>query len=270
MLMKRFEGQTAIISGGAGDIGHAIAVGLAREGANIAVGDIRPSAEAEPIVRELSSFGVKVAYTQVDVANAADVDRWVAATHASLGAPRIAIVNAAIVTVKDLLEFSPESWGKELDVNLSGGFYLAQSAAIRMVAAKSRGAIVFVGSWAAHAPHVNLPAYSVAKAGIRMLTRLFALRLAPLGIVVNEVAPGFVDAGLSGRAFAKDPELKRSAAAQAPVKSLILAEDVAVQVLHLCDPANRHVTGATLLIDGGLSLNSGAESISAEKRRSDG
>jgi NAD(P)-dependent dehydrogenase (short-subunit alcohol dehydrogenase family) len=84
-----------------------------------------------------------------------------------------------------------------------------------------------------------------------------ALELAPQGILVNEVAPGFVDAGLSGRFFREKPGLREQAAARVPIGQLIEACDVARQVAHLCDPANRHMTGSTILMDGGLSLRQG-------------
>jgi NAD(P)-dependent dehydrogenase (short-subunit alcohol dehydrogenase family) len=116
------------------------------------------------------------------------------------------------------------------------------------------GRIVFIGSWAAHAPHTNVPAYSVAKAGVRMLVRVMALHYARHGILVNEVAPGYVDAGLSKVGFDKDPQTRRRCEAQVPVGALMSAADVAFQVAHFCDERNHFMTGSTLLVDGGLSL----------------
>src|SRR5690606_1294359 len=98
-----------------------------------------------------------------------------------------------------LSEISPSDWNSQLNVNLSGAFYLAQNAAQRLLTAHRGGRIVFVGSWAAHAPHLNMIPYSVSKAGLRMLCKCMALELAPHQITVNEIAPGYVDAGLSGK-----------------------------------------------------------------------
>jgi NAD(P)-dependent dehydrogenase (short-subunit alcohol dehydrogenase family) len=81
-----------------------------------------------------------------------------------------------------------------------------------------------------------------------------ALELGSHGILVNEVAPGYVDAGLSGRAFDKEPGSRERAAASVPIKKLIVPHDVAIQVAHLCDPENKHMTGSVVLMDGGLSL----------------
>ena len=116
------------------------------------------------------------------------------------------------------------------------------------------GRIVFVGSWAGHAPHVELAAYSTAKAGLRMLTQCLALELADKGILVNEVAPGYVNAGLSGQFFKKDPDCAARSRAAVPVGELIEADEVAAAIAYLCSPAHRNLTGSTLLLDGGLSL----------------
>jgi NAD(P)-dependent dehydrogenase (short-subunit alcohol dehydrogenase family) len=248
--------SAAILSGGLGDIGAATARELARGfGADISLGDVRPEADAEPLLSGLRALGVRAAYTRVDVSDAAAVDAWVAGAEAVFGAaPDLVVPNAVIVTLKGIRDLSADEWARELSINLSGGFHLAQSAARRLLAAGRPGRIVFVGSWAAHAVHPNLPAYCVAKAGLRMLMQCLALDLAPQGILVNEVAPGYVDAGLSGRIFDQNPGRREKAAAQVPNRLLISADEVARQVAHLCDPENRHQVGATLVMDGGLSL----------------
>src|SRR5207248_5748400 len=112
--------------------------------------------------------------------------------------------------LKPICSITPEEWDRELRVNLNGAFYLARECARRLVELGRPGRIVFVGSWAAHAVHTDLPAYCVAKAGLRMLSKCMALELAPKGILVNEVAPGFVDAGLSGRIFVEKPERREA------------------------------------------------------------
>ena len=91
-----------------------------------------------------------------------------------------------------------------------------------------------------------------------------ALDLAPNNILVNEVAPGYVDAGLSGQIFKQEPKIREQAEQRIPTGKLISADEVAIQVLHLCDPANRHMTGSTLLMDGGLSLGATAAASGEE------
>jgi glucose 1-dehydrogenase len=147
-----------------------------------------------------------------------------------------------------------DEWSRELQVNLTGAFHMAQAGAARLLARQAHGRIVFIGSWAGHAPHPSIPAYCVAKAGLRMLCRCMALELAPSGILVNEVAPGYVDAGLSAKVWLTNPGARERAAARVPTGQLIAAEEVAQQVAQLCEPSNRHTTGSVLLMDGGLSL----------------
>ena len=251
---RSLSGQVAIISGGLGDIGRAIAAELARRGADVAIGDVRPPADATATLAALRDLGVRARYDRVDVADAAAVRDWVAAVESELGPPTLIIPNAAIVTLAGVRDVTAEQWSRELRTNLDGAFHLAQATSLRLLDRKLPGRIVFIGSWAAHAPHNAIPAYCVAKAGVRMLCKCMALELAPHGILVNEVAPGYVDAGLSAQVWKTNPEAREKARLRVPIAELITAEEVALQVAHLCDPANRHMAGSVLLMDGGLSL----------------
>ena len=243
-----------MISGGLGDIGRAIALELARRGAEVAIGDVREESAARDLAEQVRGVGRKFRYDTVDVASAEQVTAWIAAVERDLGVPTLIVPNAATVTLAGVRDVTAEQWSNELRINLDGAFHLAQAGVLRMLAHKRPGRIVFVGSWAAHAPHSNIPAYCVAKAGLRMLCKCMAADLAADGILVNEVAPGYVDAGLSAEIWAKHPGAKENAAKRVPTGQLIDAADVAAQVAHLSDPANRHMTGGVLLMDGGLSL----------------
>ncbi|HLK58205.1 MAG TPA: SDR family oxidoreductase [Chthonomonadaceae bacterium] len=251
------NGQIALISGGLGDIGHAIAVELGRRGAHIALCDLHEPEKAWAVLEEIRQHGSRARYDRVDVADARAVRAWVQAVEGEFGVPTLIIPNAAIVTLADVLTVTPEQWSRELRVNLDGAFHLAQAGAQHLVQHGKPGRIVFVGSWAAHAPHLTIPAYCAAKAGVRMLCKCLALQLAPHHILVNEVAPGYVDAGLSGKIFTEFPERRSAAVRQVPTHELITPQEVALQVAHLCEPTTRHVTGSVLLMDGGLSLLSG-------------
>jgi NAD(P)-dependent dehydrogenase (short-subunit alcohol dehydrogenase family) len=248
------KNQTAIISGGLGDIGRAIALEMARLGAHVAIGDVRPPEDATDFLRTIGSLQVRCRYDRVDVSDADVVRDWVMAVESDLGVPTLIIPNAAIVTLANIREVTPEQWSRELRVNLDGAFHLAQAAALRLLHHSRQGRIVFLGSWAAHAPHTHIPAYCAAKAGLRMLCKCMALELAPHGILVNEVAPGYVDAGLSKQIWDQHPALREQAIQRAPVQKLITPLEVAHQVVALCHPENQHITGSVLLMDGGLSL----------------
>jgi NAD(P)-dependent dehydrogenase (short-subunit alcohol dehydrogenase family) len=244
----------AVISGGLGDMGKAVALELARRGADVALCDIAEYSSAAKVLLEIENLNVRAVYHQVDVANPEAIQHWLDDVESELGLPNLIIPNAAIVKTSSLTEISADDWNSQLNVNLNGAFFLAQNAAARLLKAQLPGRIVFVGSWAAHAPHANMIPYSVSKAGLRMLCKCMALELAAHQILVNEVAPGFVDAGLSGKIFDANPQLRKSAKEKVPNHQLITAEEVAAQVAYLCDPQNKHTVGSTLLMDGGLSL----------------
>jgi glucose 1-dehydrogenase len=253
--MTSLSGQVAVISGGLGDIGRAIALELAGRGADIAVSDIRPAESGADLLQALHALNVRGRYDHVDVVDADAVARWIADVERDFKVtPSLIIVSAAGVTSANLRQLTPQQWNKELRVNLDGAFHMAQAAALPLLAAKKPGRIVFIGSVAGHLPSPNIPAYCVGKAALRMLCQCMALDLAGDGILVNEVAPGYVDAGVSAQIWREDPSFKEVCRRHVPIKQLIAPEEVAMQVAHLCEPANRHMTGSVLLMDGGISF----------------
>jgi NAD(P)-dependent dehydrogenase (short-subunit alcohol dehydrogenase family) len=238
-------GEVAVVTGGRGDIGSAVVTTLVAAGAKVAVADLRelPDPPADGTL-----------HTRIDVSDAAAVTGWLDAVEAELGTPTLVIPAAAIATVGSVLELTAEQWRDELAVDLTGPFLLAADASRRMIAANRPGRIVLVGSWAGHAPHQHVPAYSVAKAGLRMLTQVLAMELAPHQILVNEIAIGVVDAGVSRTTFAKRPDLRAHSERIAPVRHLVEVDEIVTTVLDLCDPKRRSMTGSTVLLDGGMSL----------------
>ncbi|KAA0993528.1 SDR family NAD(P)-dependent oxidoreductase [Dyadobacter aurulentus] len=251
---KLFEGKTVMLSGGLGDIGRSIATEFARQGAHIGIGDILPESGATQFLEEIKNFGVKVHYCQLDITDATAVQNWVIDVENELGVASLIIANAATVTIARIHEITPEQWARELRVNLDGAFYLTQAATARLLHHNQPGRVVFVGSWAAGSVHAHIPAYSVSKAGLRMLCQCMALELAPHQILVNEVAPGYVEAGLSAGIWGNNPGLKDISREKVPIKKIISPQSVARQVIQLCHPENEHMTGSTVLMDGGLSL----------------
>lgn len=251
---KIHRGKVVVISGGLGDIGKATAISFAEQGAHVAISDVLPANEAYILIDELKSYDVKVSYDEVDVSNSAEVQTWLFSVERNMGLPSLIIPNAAIATLEGFDTLTVNQWERELQVNLNGAFYMAQFATRRLVEEEEQGRVIFVGSWAGHAVHSHLPAYSVSKAGLRMLCKCMALELAPHNILVNEIAPGYVDAGLSGKIWAGHPDMKKESEERVPIKRVMSAESVALQIVQLCHPDNDQMTGSTLLIDGGLSL----------------
>ncbi|MGE8426579.1 MAG: SDR family NAD(P)-dependent oxidoreductase [Sphingobacterium sp.] len=252
--MEEYKNKVVLISGGLGDIGRAMAEAFLTQQAIVCISDrLEPHVASErwPL---LDDAGTSLFYDQVDVADGRQVDAWVTRIRQELGAISICIANAACVTIKDFSTLSNEEWKNEMAVNLDGSFFLANACAKSFVENELAGSIVFMGSWAAHAVHHNLPAYSVSKAGLRMLCQAMALEYAAYGIRVNEIAPGYVNAGLSKVVWSSNAELQMKAKAVVPLGQIIEAEEVAKQVLWICSDNCKHMTGTAIVMDGGLSL----------------
>ena len=243
-----------IISGALGDIGAAAAIEFAKAGYDVALGDIRAAGEANDLIEKINSHGQKAYYHQADISDNAAVCAWVQKVEKEIACPDAAVINAAIVGSISFADLEPAYWDKELSVNLNGAFYLSHEVAKRMKHNKIKGRIVFVGSWAAERVHPHIPTYCVAKAGVRMLCKCMAGDYAKHGIRVNEIAPGFVNAGLSAQSWDDNPEARERAIENVPLKELVEAEEVGEQIVYLCSKQSKHMTGSTLLMEGGLSL----------------
>ncbi len=242
--MSGWTDELALVTGGAGSIGGAIVAHLSALGARVAWCD----RDADPSVTARSRAD------RVDVTSSSAVDRWVDTVAAAWGPPSIGIVCAGISRAGHLATLSDRDWREVMAVNLDGAFFTARAIIRQMRAAKRGGRLVFVGSWAAHAPHPHIGAYSASKAGLRALMQTLALEHAEEGILVNEVAPGIVDAGLSAALFARDPALRQRTTAAIPLARVATPADVARDVTFLASPENTQTTGAVLVSDGGMSL----------------
>jgi NAD(P)-dependent dehydrogenase (short-subunit alcohol dehydrogenase family) len=236
------------ITGGAGDIGSAIAADLGARGARVSLLDRTPLAE---VTGRLEGLGLGPAhYHQVDVRQGAEVA-------AALGAIRpldVVFANAGVGESAPFLEIGAEQWRLHVDTNLTGAFNTAQAAARLMVERGTGGRIVFTGSWIQEVPWPEVAAYSASKAGVRMLARSMALELARHRILVNVLAPGIVNAGTARRQLENEPQYARRAARAIPLGQLQSVEQVARAAAFLCTSGADYMTGTTLLVDGGASI----------------
>lgn len=252
--MQEFKNKVVVISGALGDIGLAIASNYLEASAIVILGDLLPEDEARNKLLQLEKYQANLEYKQLDVSDHTRVESWIQYVEEKYGKIDCCIANAARVTIKNFQTLSAEEWSLEMRVNVDGAFYFANFAAKSMVRTSVKGSIIFLGSWAAHAVHQNLPAYSVSKAAVRMINQTMALEYAQFGIRVNEVAPGYVNAGLSKSVWSELPEQRSLAQNKVPLAQIMEAGDVAVQVAWLTSDQCQHVTGASFVMDGGLSL----------------
>lgn len=248
--VKPLAGLGVAITGGAGDIGAAIAGELARRGAKVTLIDRKSVSEAEPWLARAQEAGGEVAYREADVRDRGALDEVVR----SVDPLDIAIGNAGIVDSAPFLEITGEQWREHLEINLTGCFNLGQAAARLMIQRGRPGRILFTGSWVQEVPWPEIAAYSASKAGLRMLARSMARELAPQRILVNVLAPGIVNAGLARHQLETEPQYARRVAKVIPLRELQSAEQVARAMAFLCSADADYMTGSVLLADGGCSL----------------
>ncbi len=241
--------KTALVTGGLGDLGQAMAIHLAQAGADVVIWDLLP--EADERLQPVRESGRRVEYQQVNVANRAEVD---AAMDKIAGHLDIVCSNAGIVESAPFLEITGESWQKHLDVNLTGCFNVGQAAARLMVKNQIQGRIIFTSSWVGSIPWPEITAYTVSKAGVNMLVKQMARELAVYGICVNAIAPGIVRAGLAGRQLVEEPQYAARVAKVIPLGQPGTPVEIAQAVVYLASPQTAYMTGSILTLDGGCSL----------------
>jgi NAD(P)-dependent dehydrogenase (short-subunit alcohol dehydrogenase family) len=188
----RLSGKTALVTGGQQGIGRAIAVALARDGADVGINFLDDKKAAETVAGEVRAQGRRAVLVPGDVSRRADVEAMVATVVKELGAPDVVINNAGVFPRVAFLEMQDSDWDLVLNVNLKGSFLAAQAGARAMLAAGKAGAIVNISSSAVRGDPRGVH-YSASKTGVIGLTRAMALALAPHRIRVNAIAPGTTD-----------------------------------------------------------------------------
>ena len=244
--MLQFKTQVAIVTGAGQGIGLEIARQLAEQGAAVFHNDL------DEVIAEKSAGFIKksggecFAYS----GNAADVDFVQAMVNEAVrafGKLTIIVANAGITTFGDFFEYTPESLQKLLDLNLRGSFFLTQAAARQMRAQGEGGRILLMSSVTGHQAHQFLAAYGMTKAALEMLAKSLVVELSPYGITINAVAPG---ATMTERT-AEDPEYEKTWGRITPIGRPAKVQDIANAALFLVSPLAGHITGQSLVVDGG-------------------
>ena len=241
--------KTVIISGATRGIGRAIAIDLAKEGANISFNFLKSNKDAEDLEKEIRDFSVKVKSFQVDIRDYDAVKSWVDNTKELFGGIDVAVNNAGVIKDKALALMEPDDWHEVINTNLDGTFNLSRAAIITFIKQKS-GVIVNITSVSGITGMSRQTNYSASKAGIIGFTKSLAKEVAPYNIRVNAVAPGFIETDML-----KDlkEEYKSQIMKQIPLCRLGKPEEVARVVKFLVSDEAGYITGQTIVIDGGMS-----------------
>ncbi|NLF21905.1 MAG: 3-ketoacyl-ACP reductase [Lentisphaerae bacterium] len=247
--------KTVLVTGGGRGIGAAIVEHLLDRGWDVAFCGRKPGSELAARVEALARrSGRRVRYVEADVAVRSDRERLLATVLAAFGALDALVNNAGVAPEvrADLLDLTEASYDRVMDTNLKGPFFLAQAVARHWAAGGAGGAIVNIGSISATVASVNRGEYCLSKAGIAMMTRLFAVRLAPLGINVYEVRPGVIASDMTAGVREKYDRLIAGGLTLQPRWGE--PEDVGRAVAMLLAGDLAYSTGQVIQVDGGLEI----------------
>jgi 3-oxoacyl-[acyl-carrier protein] reductase len=245
-VSRRFAARAAVVTGAGQGIGREIARQLSLEGASVLLND-QDEARAEEAARAIAAEGGVARAAGGDVADV-DVTRGlVEKAVATFGRLDVAVANAGITLHRDFLDYRPEDLDRLLAVNLRGSLFLAQAAARRFREQGTPGRILFLSSVTGHLAIRQMAPYGMTKAALEALARNLSLEMAPLGITVNAVAPG---ATATPRTLA-DEGWEEAWGEATPNGRVATSRDVAAAALFLLSDAAAHVTGQSLVVDGG-------------------
>jgi len=246
------SGKVALVTGSRRGIGKTIALALAEVGANVALCDIiLEDGELRNVAQEIKNLGRQSLFFRADTSQKRDVDEMVEKVDDEFGRIDILVNNAGISINSLLMDMSEEDWDRTLNIDLKG-YYLCSQAVGRKMVRQNSGTMINLASQFAFRVTPGMGAYSIAKAGVVMLTRVVAQELGRFGIRANAIAPGMVKTEINLARRSNPEELKRIESA-IPLGRIADPEDLVGAALFLASDASSYVTGQTLLVDGGRS-----------------
>ena len=253
-MANRLEGKVAAITGGDQGIGRAIVERLANEGADIALCYRSNKTGADEVVALVQKLGRRAASFQADVGKVDQGQKFITESVAALGRIDILVNNAGLERRADFWDVTEADYDLVLDVNLKGPFFVTQAFVNHRRQAKAGGKIINISSVHEELPFPHFTSYCASKGGIKMFTRNLSIELAPLGITINNVAPGAIETPINTKLL-NDPVKLKALLDNIPLARLGKPNDVSAAVAFLASSDADYITGTTLVIDGGLTWN---------------
>jgi 3-oxoacyl-[acyl-carrier protein] reductase len=249
--MLSLQGKVALVTGGSRGIGRATALMLAQAGADVAVNYQNRLDAAEEVAQSIEALGRRALAIEADVSDEARVSHLVEETVQKLGGLDVLVANAGVWKRAPVRDMSAEQWDETLDINLKGAFFAAKHAA-RFMVEKESGRIIFISSTAGQRGEAFYSHYAASKGGLISFTKSLAPELAPHGVLVNCVAPGWVETDMAADALASASRDEIFAAI--PLGRVGRPEEIAGAVLFLASELSTFVTGEILNVNGGAVL----------------
>lgn len=241
-----FHQKVAIVTGAGQGIGLEIARQLATRGASVVLNDLEKSLTEEGCRTIQQNKGICVA-AEGDASDVNFIQSMVDLAVRQFGKLDIIVANAGITLFGEFLDYSVDDFNRVMNVNLGGSFFLAQAASRQMISQGTGGRILLMSSVTGHQAHKNLAAYGMSKAALEMLAKTLVVELSPYRITVNAIAPG---ATITERT-ASDPDYDKTWSRITPIGKPATTEDIANAALFLVSPRSGHITGQSLIVDGG-------------------
>ncbi|KPN93087.1 3-oxoacyl-[acyl-carrier-protein] reductase [Lysinibacillus sp. ZYM-1] len=248
--MRKLEGKVAVVTGASRGIGRAIALKLAEEGAKVVVNYSGSQAKAEEVVAKIQESGGEAIAVQASVSQTEEVTTLMDKAVKTFGSLDILVNNAGITRDNLLMRMKEDEWDDVLDTNLKGVF-LCTKAVTRQMMKQRAGRIINISSIVGVAGNAGQANYVAAKAGVIGLTKTTAKELASRNILVNAIAPGFIETEMTDQL---PEDIKQGMLTQIPLAKLGQPEDIAKAVAYLASDDANYMTGQTLHIDGGMVM----------------
>ena len=250
----RLNGKVAMVTGSGQGLGRAIALRLAQEGARIVVEDRQDNDKAEETLAMVRKAGVEACVVAGDIADPAIDRRVVAEAVEKMGQLDILVNNAGVERRADFWDVTEADYDLVLGVNLRGLFFTTQAFVNHLRERKQGGRIINISSVHEELPFPHFSTYGASKGGVKMLMRDLAIELAPMGITVNNVAPGAIETPINAKLMDNKAEMD-ALLKNIPLRRMGTPEDVAGSVAFLASPDADYITGTTVYVDGGLLWN---------------